>query len=155
MNKCFHGYQVTIDSNLSFKSYQQYLQENKSKVKCPCKNCSLHEYTEAMNNHEAFCNFSVQYRYYIILGTLYNIFEISYCPLIWMFHSRRLNNKINSRHEKALVNTYQDNTSTFQELINKDNSVSIHNRNLQDLVTEMFNTHRGLSPEILRETFIS
>ena len=53
------------------------------------------------------------------------------------------------------MNTYQDNTSTFQELINKDNSVSIHNRNLQDLVTEMFNTHRGLSPEILRETFIS
>ena len=91
----------------------------------------------------------------IILGTLYNIFEISYCPLIWMFHSRRLNNKINPRHEKALMNTYQDNTSTFQELINKDNSVSIHNRNLQDLVTEMFNTHRGLSPEILRETFIS
>ena len=52
----------------------------------------------------------------IILGTLYNIFEISYCPLIWMFHSRRLNNKINSTHEKALMNTYQDNTSTFQEL---------------------------------------
>ena len=77
----------------------------------------------------------------IILGTLYNIFEISYCPLIWMFHSRRLNNKINSTHEKALMNTYQDNTSTFQELINKDNYVSIHNRNWQDLVTEMFNTH--------------
>ena len=65
-------------------------------------------------------------------------FQLSYCPLIWMFHSRRLNNKINSAHEKALRITYQDNTSTFQELLNKDNSVSIHHRNLQVLASEMF-----------------
>ena len=64
--------------------------------------------------------------------------QFSYCPLIWMFHSRRLNNKINSIHERALKITYQDNTSTFQELLNKDNSVSIHHRNLQFLATEMF-----------------
>ena len=45
--------------------------------------------------------------------------------------------------------------STFQEMLNKDNSVSIHQRNLQVLATEMFKTHRGLSPEILGETFVS
>ena len=56
--------------------------------------------------------------------------QFSYCPLIGMFHSRRLNNKVNSIHERALRITYQDNTSTFQELLNKDNSVSIHHRNL-------------------------
>ena len=72
-----------------------------------------------------------------------------------MFHSRRLNNKINSIHERALRITYQDNTATLQELLNKDNSVSIHHRNLQVLATEMFKIHRGLSPEILRETFVS
>ena len=62
--------------------------------------------------------------------------QFSYCPLIWMFHSRRLNNKINSIHEGALRITYQDNVSTFQELLNKDNSVSIHHRKLQVLATE-------------------
>ena len=72
-----------------------------------------------------------------------------------MFHSRRLNNKINSIHERALRITYHDNTSTFQELLNKDNSVSIHHRNLQVLATEMFKIHRGLSPEILRQIFVS
>ena len=77
--------------------------------------------------------------------------QVSYCPLIWMFHSRRLNNEIISINEKAS----QDNASTFQELLNKDNSVSIHHRNLQVLATEMFKIHRGLSPEILRETFVS
>ena len=80
--------------------------------------------------------------------------QFRYCPLIWMFHSRCLNNKINSIHERALRITYQDNTSTFQELLNKGNSFSIHHRNLQVLATEMFNIHRGLSPEILRETFV-
>ena len=72
-----------------------------------------------------------------------------------MFHSRRLNNKINSIHERALRITYQDDTSTFQELLNKDNSVSIHHRNLQVLATKMFKIHRDLSPEILRETLAS
>ena len=45
--------------------------------------------------------------------------------------------------------------STFQELLNKDDSLSIHYRNLQFLATEMFQIQRGLSPEILRETFVS
>ena len=72
-----------------------------------------------------------------------------------MFHSRRLNNKINSLHERALRITYQDNMSAFQELLNRDNSVSIYHGNLQVLTTEMFKTHWGLSPEILREIFVS
>ena len=55
--------------------------------------------------------------------------QFGYCPLIWMFHSRALNNKINSIHERALRITYNDRTSTFEELLNKDNSVSIHHRN--------------------------
>ena len=76
------------------------------------------------------------------------------CPLIWMFPGRRLNNKINSIHERALRISYQDHISTFQELLNKDNSASIHHRNFQALATEMFKIHRGLSPDILREIFV-
>ena len=33
--------------------------------------------------------------------------QFSYCPLIWMFHGRHLNNKINSIHERALRITYK------------------------------------------------
>ena len=71
-----------------------------------------------------------------------------------MFHSRRLNNRINSIHERTLWITYQDHISTSQELLNKDNSVSLYHRNVQGLATEMFKTHRGLSPDILREIFV-
>ena len=66
-----------------------------------------------------------------------------------MFHSIRLNNKTTSIQERALGITYEDNTPTFQELINKDNFVSIHHKNLQVLAMEI------LSPEILREIFVS
>ena len=57
-----------------------------------------------------------------------------------MFHSRGLNNKINPVHERALKITYSDNTSNFQELLEKNNFVSIHHRNLQVLATEMCKT---------------
>ena len=62
--------------------------------------------------------------------------QFSYCPLIWMFHDRRVNAKINHVHERALRIAYQDWTSSFEELFITDNSVSIHQRNLQLLVTE-------------------
>ena len=80
--------------------------------------------------------------------------QFGYRPLIWVFHSRRLNNKINSIHERARRITYQDHISTFQEPLNKDNSVSIYHRNFQVSAAEMFKIHWGLSPEIPREIFV-
>ena len=80
--------------------------------------------------------------------------QFGYCRIIWMFHSRRLNNKINSIHERALRITYQNHLSTFQELSNKGNYVSIHHKNLQVLAIEMFKIHRNLSLNILKEIFV-
>ena len=79
--------------------------------------------------------------------------QFGYCPLIWMFHSRALNNKINSIHERALRITYNDSKSTFEELLNKDNSVSIHHKNLQVLAIEMFKIKNNMAPEFLNEIF--
>ena len=43
--------------------------------------------------------------------------HFSYCPLVWMFHSRRLNNRINHIHERVLRIIYQDYNSFFKELL--------------------------------------
>ena len=64
--------------------------------------------------------------------------QFGYCPLIWMFHSRTLNNRINRLHERALRLVYKDSHLTFQELLHKDKSFSIHHRNLQKLAIEMY-----------------
>ena len=57
--------------------------------------------------------------------------QFGYCLLIWMFHSRKINNRINSSQERALRIVYRDYNATFSELLSKDKSVKIHQRNLQ------------------------
>ena len=79
--------------------------------------------------------------------------QFSYCPLIWMFHSRRLNNRINNIHERALRLTYKDNQSSFKELLEKDSSVTVHHKNLQALVTEIFKVKNDLAPDIMKDVF--
>ena len=79
--------------------------------------------------------------------------QFGYCPLIWMNHSRTLNSKINRIQERALRIVYNDRTSTFSELLTKDNSVTVHSRNLQVLATEMYKVRNGLAPEIVNNIF--
>ena len=70
-----------------------------------------------------------------------------------MFHSRALHNKINRLHECCLRIIYNEKTSTFNELLEKDNSVSIHYRDIQALAIEMHKVATGMSPVIMNEIF--
>ena len=63
--------------------------------------------------------------------------QFRYCPLIWMCHNRTTNRKINSPHERCLRIIYNDKQSSFNMLLEKDSSVSIRDRNIQCLATEM------------------
>ena len=64
--------------------------------------------------------------------------EFNYCPLTWMFHSRTLNNKINKLHERALRVPYKDEPTSFETLLHRDATFTIHERNLQKLATLMY-----------------
>ena len=75
--------------------------------------------------------------------------QFNYCPLIWMFHSRKLNNRLNKIQERALRLVYKDNKLTFDDPLKLDNSVTIHQRNLQILATEIFKVKNSLAPEIM------
>ena len=70
-----------------------------------------------------------------------------------MIHNRGLNNKINHIHERDLRITYDDCSSSFEDLLNKDKSVTIHRRNLQQLATEIFKVKIGIAPIIIKEIF--
>ena len=79
--------------------------------------------------------------------------QFSYCPLVWMFCSRKMNRKINHIHERALRLVYNDYSSTFSELLIKDKSVCIHHKNLQQLAIEMYKVKNKLSPPFMQELF--
>ena len=72
--------------------------------------------------------------------------QFSCCPLIWMFHGKGVNSKINHIDERALRIAYQDFTSSFAELLINNHSVSIHQRKLQLLVTEIYRTKMNINP---------
>ena len=80
--------------------------------------------------------------------------QFSYCLLLWMFHSGKMEHRINSIRKRALKLVYQDLPDlTFQELLAKDKSVSIHQKNLQLLSTEIFKSKTGVSPELMNDIF--
>ena len=79
--------------------------------------------------------------------------EFNYCPLMWMFHSRTLNNKINKLHERALGVTYADEASTFDKLLYIDGTLTIHEGNLQTLATLMYKVKNNLCPKIVGNIF--
>ena len=125
---------VKLASNLSFENHVTSL----------CKKASQKSHALARISH------------YMDLNKRRNLMkafitsQFSYCPLIWMFHSRSLNNKINRIHERALRLVYQNNLS-FSELLDLDNSVTVHQKNLQVLVTEIYKVKNGIALDIMND----
>ena len=79
--------------------------------------------------------------------------QFNNCPLQWMFHSRTKNDKINRIHERALRLVYSEPVSSFDELLKKDRSSSIHHRNIQSLAIELYKFFHGLSPSTMKNVF--
>ena len=70
-----------------------------------------------------------------------------------MLRSCRNNNIIRNFHERCLGLVCNAKNSSYEGLLTKDDSVSIHHRNIQALTTELYKIKNGLSPEIFPETF--
>ena len=71
-----------------------------------------------------------------------------------MFHSRSLNLKINRIHERALRIIYNDKSLPFQKLLEKDNSFTMHHKNIKILATEAYKFLQGLSPPLMNEILV-
>ena len=128
---------VTIDKNLNFSDHISNL--------CKRANQKLHALTRISRY--------IDQNKLKLLMRAFVTSQFSFCPLVWMFHSRKLNNKIDKLHERALRVVYKNQNLTFEELLEKDNSVTIHQRNLQKLAIEMYKIKHKLSPKPIQELF--
>ena len=80
--------------------------------------------------------------------------QFNYCPLLWMFHSKIINAKINGLHERALRVVYGDRKSSFEELLKKDKSFTVHEKNIQKLAVEMYKVKNNISPIPVQDLFV-
>ena len=101
---------VKIDSKLSFNTHIDDI----------CKKASLK--LNALSRTTPHLDFKKE----TLLINSFFISQFNYCQLIWMFHNRPKNNKINRLHERCLRLLYNDKKSSFHDLLEKDGSVSIH-----------------------------
>ena len=125
---------VTIDNKLSFtKNVHEICDKNSQKINALARLSSF---------------MSLEKRRIIMKAFVHS--QLGYCPLIWMFHNRNLNNKINRIHERALRIVYRDKTSNFTELLQEDNAVNVNQRNSQVLATEV---KMGFAPQLVKELF--
>ena len=113
---------ITIDNKLNFKEHLTNI----------CKKVS-----NKLHGLARVSNYMSTHKLRIIMKAFIES-QFQYCPLVWMFQSRTLNNRINKLHERAPRLVYKDDEYTFEQLLDKDNTVTIHHRNLQKLATEMY-----------------
>ena len=71
-----------------------------------------------------------------------------------MFHGRRTNNEINRLNEGALRIVYDDDVSTFAQLLDMDKSLCLHHQNIQRLLFEIYKALHDNSENSLNELFV-
>ena len=59
--------------------------------------------------------------------------QFNYCLLIWLYQSCANNRKINWLNKRCLQITYNNKQLPFNEIQEKDNSISVHVQNLQNM----------------------
>ena len=128
---------ILLDNKVSFKNHVTGL--------CTTASQQLHALSRVSNYMDLLQRKTITHAY--ILS------QFGYCPLVWMLHSRQLNNRINKIHERALRIIYRESTMSFEALLAKDKSFTIHERNIQTLAIELYKVAYGISPKIMRLIF--
>ena len=84
----------------------------------------------------------------ILLGNTFKNIQFIYAPLIWMFCRKTLYHEIEKTHHRTLKVIYQSEES-YENLLLESSSVSVHQRHLRFLVTEIYKSTTQINPEFL------
>ena len=124
---------ITIDNELKFKKHIEDL--------CKRASCKLH----ALRRIRGYLTVEKTR----ILANAFIDSQFNYAPLIWMFAGKTLINKIFKIHHRTLQVVYNEYNKSYKELLQLNNNVSIHQRQLQYLTLEVFKSLIYLNPEFM------
>ena len=126
---------VEIDSHLKFDVH----------VSNMCKKAS--QQINVLKRIGKYLNFeSRKSVYHAFIMSIFN-----FCPLIWHFCSKSNSEKLEKINFRALKFVYQDFSSSYEDLILKADSSTLHLARLRTLALEIFKITYGLSPQYLKE----
>ena len=129
---------ITIDNKLTFKSH----------LKNICKKSN-----QKLNALARITKITSPFQWKTLLNSFIKS-RFSFCPLIWMFTSKGLNQKINRIHEKSLRLVLNDHQSTLDKMINTLNEKTIHQQCIDGLLTEVYTFLNGYSSDIMYKTHV-
>ena len=113
---------ITIDNQLKFKNHIEEI--------CEKASYKLH----ALRRIRGYLTVEKER----ILANAFIDSQFNYAPLIWMFAGKTLINKICKIHHRTIEVVYNEYNKSYQELLQLNNIVSIHQRHLQYLALEVF-----------------
>ena len=111
---------VIINHDLSFKNHNFIYKKAGKKLNAPARLCNLISFDERKSLMNAFV-----------------LSQFSFSPLVGMFVDRTINAKIDALHYRALKIVYRD-KSSFEELLRRDKSVTVHHKNIHFLAIELY-----------------
>ena len=129
---------ITIDNKLSFDSH----------IRKMCKTSG-----QKLNALSRITTFLNRDQKSIIFNAMIKS-QFSYCPIIWMFSLRRSNSLINKVHERSLRLITNDENRSFETLLQNINDITVHQRNLQILMAEVYKIIKGEALAIMKNLFI-
>ena len=127
---------ITIDKKLTFKQHIENL--------CRKAQYKLH----ALRRIRKFLTIEKAK----ILGNAFVDSQFNYAPLLWMFCRKTLYSRIEKIHHKTLKVIYESN-DTYGNLLLQSNTVSVLQRHLRFLVTEIYKSISQLNPEFMWSYF--
>ena len=77
----------------------------------------------------------------------------NYCPLVWMFCSKKAFKLLNKTHHKALNARFGNYQTSLEDLLDFSESINIHTQHLRALALEIYKTVNRLNPEIMWDAF--
>ena len=81
---------------------------------------------------------------YVLIINAYIKSLFNYCPLVWMFCYRGIVHKMNKMQERSLW---------YQDLLRSSGDISIHQRYINSLLTEVYKYIHCRTPEIMSKIF--